>query len=196
MWWHTQRNWGSESGQRCAVIFNGCSAGRSTISELGGYSGTQAQGRGWAGCPATEHGRPAAPRCAHHLHPAPRTLTSLRWHHWQMPHRMMVTLRLMVMMAETRTTSREGAPGEEQSRAEAGGPKGGWTALLGTHSHSTAPVAWAQMGRGSVGTHGRATTLPHCTAGAGGTTSLASTAWPLPDCSCCFQRLYVHERGR
>lgn len=47
------------------------------------------------------------------------TLTSLRWHHWQIPQRTMVTLRLTVMMAETRRTSREGAPGGGQSRATA-----------------------------------------------------------------------------
>lgn len=76
-----------------------------------------------------------------------------------------MTLRLTVMMAETRTTSREGPPGEEQSRAEPGGPEGGRTALLGAHGHPTAPAAWAQMGRGWPGTRGRAATLPHCTAG-------------------------------
>lgn len=47
------------------------------------------------------------------------TLTSLRWHHWQIPQRTMVTLRLTVMMAETRRTSREGAPMGKQSRASA-----------------------------------------------------------------------------
>lgn len=48
-----------------------------------------------------------------------RTLTIFRWHHWQIPQRTMVTLRLTVMMAETRRTSREGVPGG--SRAQSGG---------------------------------------------------------------------------
>lgn len=43
-----------------------------------------------------------------------RALTIFRWHHWQIPQRTMVTLRLTVMMAETRSTSREGVPGGTQ----------------------------------------------------------------------------------
>lgn len=46
-------------------------------------------------------------------------LTSLRWHHWQIPHRTMVTLRLMVMMAETKRTSRDGDPEERNPQVRA-----------------------------------------------------------------------------
>lgn len=69
------------------------------------------------------------------------TLTSLRWHHWQIPQRTMVTLRLTVMMAETRRTSREGAPGGDRAEPPLGEGTGG-----GQHRHVSPPAPTGHHG--------------------------------------------------
>lgn len=105
--------------------------------------------------PGREEGCPVP--TPHPGHPAVAgTLTSLRWHHWQIPQRTMVTLRLTVMMAETRRTSREGAPAGKQSRAatQRGDREGARGCPWGGHDCGTLHSTQGELGKNREGQTG------------------------------------------